>query len=211
MQLYHLTLQRATSITAAAYGNFSAPKAHEVVVARGGVLELLRADEAGRLQSVLSTESFSTLRALLAVRLLGQTTDYLAVTSDSGRLSLLQYSREANAFVRLQLETFGKSGVRRTTPGQFLAKDPHGRALLVASVERQKFVYQLNRDASNALAIAGPLEAHRSRAIVFDAVGLDNGFENPLFCCLEVEYPEEGGEAGAAAAAAAAEGAGPPP
>ena len=105
MQLYHLTLQRPTSITAAAYGNFSAPKAHEFIVARGGVLELLRADEGGKLHSVLSTDTFSSVRAVLPVRLLGQTTDYVAVSSDSGRLALLQYSREANALVRLQLET----------------------------------------------------------------------------------------------------------
>ena len=44
----------------AVYGNFSAPKAQEIIVSRGKVLELLRPDETGRLQTILSTEVGTT-------------------------------------------------------------------------------------------------------------------------------------------------------
>lgn len=40
----------------AVYGNFSGPKAQEIIVSRGKVLELLRPDDTGRLQTILSTE-----------------------------------------------------------------------------------------------------------------------------------------------------------
>ena len=44
MHLYALTLQKATGISKAIFGNFSGPKAQEIVVARGKYLELLRPD-----------------------------------------------------------------------------------------------------------------------------------------------------------------------
>jgi len=71
-----------------------------------------------------------------------------------------------------------------------MASDPKGRAVMCAAVEKRKLVYVLNRDASNAVTIASPLEAHRSRTITFAAVGLDNGFDNPIFATLELQYPD---------------------
>jgi splicing factor 3B subunit 3 len=64
--------------------------------------------------------------------------------------------------------------------------DPKGRAIMIASIEKQKLVYILNRDASARLTISSPLEAHKSHTLVFDIVGVDDGFENPKFATLEV-------------------------
>jgi splicing factor 3B subunit 3 len=61
---------------------------------------------------------------------------------------------------------------------------------MLAAVEKQKFVYILNRDSNNKLTISSPLEAHKSHNIVFDLVGLDVGFDNPVFACLESDYGE---------------------
>ena len=95
-----------------------------------------------------------------------------------------------NAFSRLHLETFGKSGIRRVIPGQYLAVDPKGRACLIASVEKNKLVYVLNRNAQAELTISSPLEAHKPQTLVFALVGLDDGYENPVFAALEVDYSE---------------------
>ena len=95
-----------------------------------------------------------------------------------------------NRFNRLHLETFGKSGVRRVIPGQYLAVDPKGRACLIASVEKNKLVYVLNRDAEAALTISSPLEAHKPQTLVFGLTALDVGYENPIFAALEVDYTE---------------------
>ena len=51
-------------------------------------------------------------------------------------------------------------------------------------------VYILNRDASARLTISSPLEAHKSNTIVYHIVGVDVGFENPTFACLEIDYEE---------------------
>ena len=53
MCLYHLSLQRPPGVTQAVVGSFSAPKVQELVCARGDFLELLRADESGKVQTVL--------------------------------------------------------------------------------------------------------------------------------------------------------------
>jgi splicing factor 3B subunit 3 len=88
------------------------------------------------------------------------------------------------------LETFGKSGIRRVIPGQYLAVDPKGRACMIASVEKNKLVYVLNRNAQAELTISSPLEAHKPQTLVFAMVGLDVGYENPVFAALEVDYSE---------------------
>lgn len=72
MYLYSLTLQRATAITHAIYGNFSAPKAQEIVVAKGKVLELLRPTDSGKIQTVLSMDVFGVIRSLMPFRLTGE-------------------------------------------------------------------------------------------------------------------------------------------
>lgn len=40
------------------------------------------------------------------------------------------------------------------------------------------------------MTISSPLEAHKQRAIIHSMVGVDVGFENPLFAALEVDYGE---------------------
>lgn len=175
---------------AAIYGNFSAPKVQEIVVSRGKVLELLRPDENGKVQVIHSTEVFGVIRSLQPFRFPGSQQDYVIAGSDSGRIVILQYSKEKNAFIKVHQETFGKSGCRRIVPGEFLAVDPKGRACMIAALEKQKFVYVLNRDADARLTISSPLEAHKSHHIVYDVVGLDMGFDNPQFAAIELDYSE---------------------
>lgn len=116
--------------------------------------------------------------------------DYIIIGSDSGRITIIEYMPQQNRFHRIHLETFGKSGVRRVIPGQYLAVDPKGRACLIASVEKNKLVYVLNRNAQAELTISSPLEAHKPHALVFSVAALDVGYENPIFAALEVDYSE---------------------
>ena len=103
---------------------------------------------------------------------------------------ILDYDPRTSSFVKVHQETFGKSGARRIVPGQYLAIDPKGRAVMIAAMEKSKLVYILNRDTAANLTISSPLEAHRNSAIVHHIVGVDVGFENPMFAALEVDYAE---------------------
>lgn len=116
--------------------------------------------------------------------------DYIILATDSGRIAIVEYQPSQNRFTRIHLETFGKSGIRRVIPGQFLAADPKGRACLIASVEKNKLVYVLNRNSQAELTISSPLEAHKPGVLVFSLVALDVGYANPVFAALETEYME---------------------
>ncbi|KAI9020517.1 CPSF A subunit region-domain-containing protein [Hyaloraphidium curvatum] len=193
MHLYNLTLQQPTGIGLTAIGNFSGSKQQEILVTRGAgsILELLRVDATtGKVQSLLTHHVMGVTRSIAAFRLTGSTKDYIIAGSDSGRITILEYNASKNALEKVHQETFGKSGVRRIVPGEYLAADPKGRAVLIGAIEKQKFVYILNRDAAAKLTISSPLEAHKSHNICHHVVGVDVGFENPLFAALEVDYSE---------------------
>ncbi|KAL0361880.1 UNVERIFIED_CONTAM: Spliceosome-associated protein A [Sesamum radiatum] len=157
MYLYSLTLQQATGILCAINGSFSGGKSQEIVVARGKVLDLLRPDENGKLQSLLSVEIFGAIRSLAQFRLTGAQKDYIVVW---------------------------------IVPGQYLAIDPKGRAVMIGACEKQKLVYVLNRDTAARLTISSPLEAHKSHTLVYSICGVDCGFDNPIFAAIELDYSE---------------------
>ncbi|KIY53064.1 hypothetical protein FISHEDRAFT_63486 [Fistulina hepatica ATCC 64428] len=191
MHLYHLTLQPPTASVQAVVGNFSGARHQEIIVSHGTRLELLRPDvQTGKLSTVIATDVFGSIRSLASFRLTGGTKDYTIVGSDSGRIIILDYDPKQSAFVKLHQETFGKSGARRIVPGQYLATDPKGRSVMIAAMEKSKLVYILNRDAAANLTISSPLEAHKASSIIHSIVGVDVGFENPMFAALEVDYSE---------------------
>ncbi|GJD11799.1 Splicing factor 3B subunit 3 [Galdieria sulphuraria] len=167
MFLYNLTLQRPSAIYFSVHGSFSAPRAIELVLGRQTSLELVRPDEQGHLKSLCFQEIYGIIRSLKAFRLTGAKRDYLLIGSDSGKIT---------------------SGCRRIVPGEYLATDPKGRACMIGAIEKQKFVYVFNRDALENLTISSPLEAHKSSFICYDIIGLDVGFENPIFAALERAY-----------------------
>ncbi|KAA1471787.1 hypothetical protein DENSPDRAFT_837869 [Dentipellis sp. KUC8613] len=191
MHLYNLTLQHATAAPQAIVGNFSGARQQEIIVSHGTRLELLRPDvQTGKISTVIASDAFGSIRSLAAFRLTGGNKDYAIVGSDSGRIVILDYDPKTSAFVKVHQETFGKSGARRIVPGQYLAVDPKGRSVMIAAMEKAKLVYILNRDAAANLTISSPLEAHRNAAIIHHIVGVDVGFENPMFAALEVDYTE---------------------
>ncbi|KAJ9150815.1 Pre-mRNA-splicing factor rse1 [Pleurostoma richardsiae] len=191
MFLYSLTLQPPTAVTQAILGQFSGTKEQQIITASGSRLSLLRPDPTqGKVVTVLSHDVFGIIRAVSSFRLAGSNKDYIILATDSGRIAIVEYLPAQNRFSRIHLETFGKSGVRRVIPGQFLASDPKGRACLIAAVEKNKLVYVLNRNSQAELTISSPLEAHKPGVLVFSLVALDVGYANPVFAALETEYTE---------------------
>ena len=207
--MYSLTIQPPSAITQAVLGQFAGTKEQQIITASGSKLTIHRPDPAqGKITPIFTQDCFGIIRTLAAFRLAGSSKgqssmyfmcsarmliiylDYVIVGSDSGRITILEYLRDQNRFNRVHLETFGKSGIRRVIPGQYLAVDPKGRACLIASVEKNKLVYVLNRNAQAELTISSPLEAHKPSTLVFDCIALDVGYENPIFAALEVDYTE---------------------
>ena len=139
---------------------------------------------------LISQDVFGIIRSVSSFRLFGTNRDHILLGTDSGRIVVLQYNGEKNVFEKLHQETYGKTGVRRIVPGQNISTDPMGRAFMISAIEKQKFVYIMNRDSENKLTISSPLETHKSHGIIFDTCGVDVGYENPLFATIEVDYGE---------------------
>lgn len=60
----------------------------------------------------------------------------MVVGSDSGRIVILEYNSTKNILEKVHQETFGKSGCRRIVPGQYLAVDPKGRAVMIGQYKQ---------------------------------------------------------------------------
>ncbi|KAL2129121.1 hypothetical protein VTI74DRAFT_8198 [Chaetomium olivicolor] len=191
MFLYSLTIQPPTTITQALLGQFSGTKEQQIITASGSRLTLLQPDpRQGKVNTLLSHDIFGIIRSIASFRLAGSHKDYIILATDSGRIAIVEYMPKTNRFSRIHLETFGKSGVRRVIPGQYLAADPKGRACLISAVEKNKLVYVLNRNAQAELTISSPLEAHKPGVLVLSLVALDVGYANPVFAALEIDYSE---------------------
>ena len=103
---------------------------------------------------------------------------------------MINYDAKKNAFKRVHQETFGKSGIRRTIPGQYLVSDPRGRCVMLASVEKNKVVYIVNRNPEGEIVISSPHEANQWGSLCFGICALDTGWEHPVFAALEVDYTD---------------------
>jgi splicing factor 3B subunit 3 len=59
---------------------------------------------------------------------------------------------------------------------------------MLASVEKNKVVYIVNRDAEGGIVISSPHEANQWASLCFAMCALDTGWEHPVFATLEVDY-----------------------
>lgn len=129
----------------------------------GSRIDIMKLDENTQtLETLYSCEAFSGIRSMQPFRLTGQgkgtsigfqrrwcpvceysmlmsfnhlpLLDYLIIGSDSGNLAIVEFHLTPTPrFEVLHKEPFGKSGARRTVPGQWLGIDPRGRSLMIGA------------------------------------------------------------------------------
>jgi hypothetical protein len=103
-------------------------------------------------------------RTLMSVWL-GVRADYVVVGSDTGRLVILEYRPAKNEFHKVHEETFGKSGMRRIVPGQMLAADPKGRAIMVGMWPHAQTDKERERDVARPTHIHMHMHIHMHTCI----------------------------------------------
>lgn len=72
-------------------------------------------------------------------------------------------------------------------PGQFLAVERRGRALMIASLEMIKLVYVVNRDLAGDVSISSPHEANRTGVLCFGICGIESDRSYAGFAALEID------------------------
>lgn len=213
MHLYHLTVQPPTLITHLLSGSFTGtPKQQEIVLVRGdrfietvrvnsGRLEQLKvqdeseANSSGGFSPAAVQPIFGTIRSIALLKVPGENNrDYLVVGSDSGATVVLALKASASEgfwrWERVTGMTHGRSGSRRAIPGQMIAVDPRGRALMTAAVEAKKFAHSIGR-SEDQLTLSSPLESHRPGHLCQALTALDAGIEHhPAFATIEFDFGE---------------------
>lgn len=190
LYLYNLTIKQPSLSIASIIGQFLGnKKSQELVLATSTTIELWKADpNTGKLEKLYQQPVFSIIQAIDKIRLAGAHKDYLVVTSDSGKLVILDYDTEKLQFIPLFQEPHSKNGLRRTTPGEFLCVDPHNRAILIGAIERNKLVYKVQSNEEGKLELSSPLESFSKQTLTLKMCALDTGFENPIFAAIECDY-----------------------
>ncbi|KAJ4360278.1 pre-mRNA-splicing factor rse1 [Didymosphaeria variabile] len=190
MSLYALTVKHPSATQDAITGDFMGNQRQQILTANGSRLSIFEVSRRQKgFQEIYSQDVFGIVRRIGKFRLAGGNKDLIVITTDSGRLVTYEYEHEPlQQFKTVHYETFGKSGIRRVVPGEYLAVDPKGRAIMIASAEKNKLVYILTRSGQTDIAISSPLEAHKPQTLVYCLIGLDVGYDNPMFAALELDF-----------------------
>ncbi|EKE42344.1 hypothetical protein ENUP19_0388G0004 [Entamoeba nuttalli] len=192
MNFINLSLENTGKITHSLFGDFSGNGVIELLIVRSQTtIELYRINENDQVSLILQESVFCMIRSMCKIRIGSEAKDYILIGSDSGSITLLGYSSEQNKLIPIYNEIFGKSGIRRVVPGEYICSDPMGRAAMIGAIEKQKLVYIFNRDSNGKITISSPLEAHKSNTICYNIIALNVGYDNPMFATIEVDYNEQ--------------------
>lgn len=189
LQTFHKTLRGATGSVLAVLGVFrEKSKTQQVVRAVGSCIEIWTFHKTtASFTRLFSQETFSHIQEIGVLRPLDAPMDQLVIVSDSGNLTLASLDMNQMKFIPSSNEPFYKSGIRRMAQGNYLAIDGRNRAICLGAIEQNKLVFTINR-VDSKLSVSSPLEANRPYIITYSLIGVDVGYDNPLFAALEVDY-----------------------
>lgn len=193
LYLYNLTLKPPGLSVGSTVGQFAGNrKTQEIVIAYPGRIELWVADpNNGKLKKHFSEEVFGCIQSIDKVRAVGSQKDLLVIASDSGKLSVAEWKDEAQQFIPLYQEPHSKTGMRRTTPGEYLCVDPQNRAILLGAIEANKIVYRSQTNDKGLFQVSSPIESIVRHNLTLTMCALDTGYENPVFAAIECSYDEQ--------------------
>lgn len=188
--LYHLTLKTATLYISSIIGSFYGKrKSQELVLTTNTSIELWQPDpSSGVLKKISQQQTFGVIQSIVKLSTIGGTKDKLVITSDSGKLVILEFDNDKKLFIPIVQEPHSKNGIRRISPGEYMCIDPQNRAIMISAIEKNKLVYKVQISSEEKIELSSPLEAVKKSNITFNIIALDTGYENPIFAAIECDY-----------------------
>ncbi|GAV55560.1 hypothetical protein ZYGR_0AV01920 [Zygosaccharomyces rouxii] len=206
LTLFHLTLQKQTNYEHSCIGHFvdisddSSQEANGSKLNRKRHLQLCISTQThlelydvsdGSLRSLAVVPLFATITAMETLNLENSSNSFLALTSDSGNLSISKFvSIEPQGKITLQAminQPLTRSGLRRLSPISHLQADLHGRCLFLSAIERNKLCFVANQIGQDGICIQDPLEALVPNTLTLDTAICDVRYDNPCFASLELQ------------------------
>ncbi|AQZ12723.1 RSE1 (YML049C) [Zygosaccharomyces parabailii] len=205
LNLYHLTLQRQSNYVHSCIGHFVdgneeenttaltngkiRPKKHlQLCIATETHLELYDVSE-GSLKKLALVPVFAIVAAIETLHLENTVCSFLAITSDSGNLTLAKFVRVSDEKVVLKTllnQPLTRSGLRRLSPISYLQVDLHGRCLFLSAIERNILCFVANQVGQDGICLQDPLEALVPHSLTLDTTVCDVSYDNPCFASLEI-------------------------
>lgn len=177
MYLYNYTISPPTLPLKSIVGLFVGDKTQQLVCATSSSLAVYNLIE-GSLEKISSQMSFGIIQNIGKLNPFGDK-DYLVITSDSGVLVVAEFKN--STFVPIIQEPYGKNGLRRIIPGEYL--DVTDSAILITAIDQKKFVYRVHKD-DDGILLSSPLIS--SSKVTVNTCALDTGYENPIFASIEI-------------------------
>lgn len=193
LYLYNLTLKQPSLPFKSIVGQFSgSKKQQELVLISSTVIEVYQPKpDTGKLHKLSLQPTFGIVQNADKLRLFGTQQDVLVLTADSGNIIIAYYNQDTFKFEPRIQEPHSKNGLRRLTPGEYLACDPQNRAIMIGALERTKFVYKVEMDNSTGqIKLSSPLESHATGSLTLALCSLDTSFDNPVWATIEVDYKD---------------------
>lgn len=214
LYLYNLTLQKQSNYIHSCIGHFidddfeyhgdlpnTLNTSTNKFKARRQPLQLVLATEThielfdvveGELKQLVITNIFGTITKLKSFIIQDYDYHLIALTSDSGNLTILRYVNLGN---KIKLETLlnqplTRSGLRRISPISHLEVEPNGRCLLLCASERNKMAFLMNYK-DGKFQVTSPMEIKRPDFVTLDLVACEVNNNNPCFISLEIDTTSE--------------------
>ncbi|KAL0245212.1 hypothetical protein GEMRC1_009292 [Eukaryota sp. GEM-RC1] len=184
----HSTIKSPSSIYSVVNGFFSSGQSQDIVVSKGSTLDLYTLSD-NKLTQSSTFNTYSLVRAMCSVKRYSQELHYIAVTSDSGFLTLLSMAN--GVFQPVATSSLGRPGFRRSIPGEFLCSDTEGRVIFCSSIDGTKSAHLLTLKDDLSFATSVWLPQSTTYSVVLGAVCLDTGPHNPIFVTLEASLENE--------------------
>lgn len=192
LYLYNLTLKPGSYYTQSIVGQFYSStnedkkKSQQLILVSPTILQLYEIHpETGKLQLKVSQNLLGTINKVEKITI-EENHDSLVVTSDSGNISILEYSTKDEKFISKEEEPMTKNGWNKSNVGEYLAVDPESRCILVSALERNKLMYKIE-----SKELSSPLESNNRGYLTLDTVALNTDHGNPLFAALEINQDKE--------------------
>ncbi|KAJ3440029.1 splicing factor 3b subunit [Anaeramoeba flamelloides] len=174
MSFYHLTLQQPTSIFQSLKGHFLDPNESSLIVSKGRVITLYIISTSSQTNSLLecsTVDVFGFIRSMCVVSLPNSELDCVAITTDSGYFSLIEFNFEKQTLDCIFQERISERGLKRTELGHTVVCK--NNLLLMTAIESKMMVCNILETTDLKLYLSNHAILLNSQVLYVDTCWVD--------------------------------------
>ncbi|KAJ3433494.1 splicing factor 3b subunit [Anaeramoeba flamelloides] len=174
MSFYHLTLQQPTSIFQSTKGHFLDPNEYSIIVSKGRVITLYIISTSSQTNSLLecsTVDVFGFIRSMCVVSIPNSELDCVAITTDSGYFSLVEFNFEKQTLECIFQERISERGLKRTGLGHTVVCK--NNLLLMSAIESKMMACNILETTDLKLYLSNQAILLNSQVLYVDTCWVD--------------------------------------